>query len=69
MEQRLKSRYYFSKMVNQATIKVDYAKYEKDISLKGEFIRTIRALECSDIEKSKMIKMGISAIVGKEVGM
>ena len=69
IDQKLKNKYYFSKVLDQTQLKVDYSKYEKDISLKGEFIRKVRGLECSDIEKSKMIKIGISAIVGKQVGM
>lgn len=69
IEQKLKSRYYFSKVVDQTEIKIDYFKYEKDISLKGEFIRKVKSLELSDIEKGKIIKIGINAIVGREVGL
>lgn len=67
IEQKLKNRYYFSKFSNETQIKIDYLKYEKDISLKGEFIRTVNALDISEREKGKVIKMGINAIVGKEV--
>lgn len=67
IEQKLKSRFYFSKLQDETELKIDYSKYEKDISLKGEFIRKVKTLELSDIEKGKIIKMGIHAIVGKEV--
>lgn len=67
MEQKLKNRYYFSKVYNQTEIKIDYLKYENDISLKGEFIREVNKLELSEKEKGKIIKMGINAIIGKEV--
>lgn len=67
IEQKIRNRFYFSKISDQTELKINYLKYEKDISLKGEFIRKVKSLELSDIEKSKIIKMGISAIVGNEV--
>ena len=69
INQKLKSRYYFSKILDQTELKIDYAKYEKDISLKGEFIRKANALDLGEAEKGEIIKMGINAIVGKGVGV
>ena len=67
IQQKLRNKYYFSKVLDQTEIKIDYFKYEKDLSLKGEFIRKVKSLNISDKEKGKIIKMGINAIVGKEV--
>lgn len=67
IEQKLRNRYYFSKVSNETQIRIDYLKYEKDISLKGEFIRRVKDLDLSESQKGKIIKMGINAIVGKEV--
>lgn len=67
IEQKLKSRYYFSKVSDRTEIRIDYLKYAKDISLKGEFIRKVKSLDISENEKGKIIKMGINAIIGKEV--
>lgn len=67
IEQKIKNKFYFSKIVDQTELKIDYLKYEKDISLKGEFIRKVKSLTIDDLEKSKLIKLGISAIIGKEV--
>lgn len=67
IKQKLKNRFYFSKISDQTELKIDYLKYEKDISLKGEFIRKVKNLELSDMDRSRIIRMGISAIVGNEV--
>lgn len=67
IQQKLRNTYYFSKLSDQTELKIDYLKYENDISLKGEFIRTVGSLDCSDLDKGKIIRMGINAIVGKEV--
>lgn len=69
IEEKLKNRYYFSKVSDETEIKIDYLKYENDISLKGEFIRKVKHLDLSDKEKGKMIKVGINAIIGKEVSL
>lgn len=67
INEKLKNKFYFSKLTNETEIKIDYSKYEKDISFKGEFIRKVKNLDVSDKEKGKIIKIGINAIVGKEV--
>lgn len=67
IEQKIKNKFYFSKISDETEIKIDYFKYEKDISFKGEFIRKVQSLNISAKDKGKIIKMGINAIVGKEV--
>ena len=64
----LKSTYnfYFIRVKNNTKPKIDYAKYEKDISLKGEFIRLVKSQnDLSDDEKSKIIITGIKALSGR----
>lgn len=69
LAQKIKSKFYFSKISNGTKVAIDYSRYEHDISLKGEFVRKVRRMELSDEEKSKVIMMGINAIVGKEVSL
>ncbi len=48
--------------------KIDYAAYEHDLSLKGEFVRSVRA--CADYteeEKTQIIAYGLKALAGREV--
>lgn len=67
LEQKMKKQFYFFKIVDKTELKIDYFKYENDISLKGEFIRKVKNLSISDEEKSKIMIMGIRALIGKEV--
>ncbi len=48
--------------------KIDYAAYEYDLSLKGEFIRTVKESEdYSEAEKAQLIAYGLKALSGREV--
>lgn len=67
LEQYMKDGFYFSKIEDKTELKIDYLKYENDISLKGEFIRKVKDLSISDEEKNKIIRIGIRALMGKEV--
>ena len=48
--------------------KIDYSAYEYDLSLKGEFVRTVRdSTEYSEAEKAQIIAYGLKALSGREV--
>ncbi len=48
--------------------RIDYAAYEYDNSLKGEFVRTVKeSMEYSEEEKAQMIAYGLKALAGREV--
>jgi len=48
--------------------KIDYASFEGDNSLRGEFVRSVRACEeYSDEEKAQIIAYGLKALAGREV--
>lgn len=60
--------FYFLKIEDKPIRKIDYMKYQNDISLKGEFIRLVLQQEdLTDEEKSKIINTGIKALSGEEV--
>jgi len=46
---------------------VNYKDYEKDASLKGEFIRMVSASDLTEEEKSQVIRAGILALQGEEI--
>ncbi len=68
LEHKIANRFYFAKVINQTEVKIDYTKYANDISFKGEFIRTVEALDLNGEDKNRIIMMGINAIIKKEVG-
>ena len=68
VENYLSREYYFVSVKVHTRRRYDIARYEGDITLKGEFIKTV--LECSgysDEEKQQIISFGIKALTGGEV--
>ena len=59
--------YYFVKIYDETTLKIDYMDYEKDASLKGEFIRLVLTQKLTEEEKRKIIETGIKALSKEEV--
>ncbi len=67
-ESALKSdfNFYYIRVKDKTETKIDFEKYENDVSLKGEFIRLVKESEdLSDEEKSKIIMTGIKALAGR----
>lgn len=61
-------RFYFLKIYDETKLHVDYKDFEKDISLKGEFVRTVmKEEELSEEEKAEIIRYGIQILAGEEV--
>ena len=60
------SKYYLIRIKDKTETKIDYAKYENDVSLKGEFIRLVKEQnDITDEEKTKIIMTGIKALAGR----
>ncbi len=47
--------------------KIDYAAYEHDLSLRGEFVRAVKESDYFDEEKAQIIAYGLKALAGREV--
>lgn len=67
LEHQLKDRFYFVELINRILVAIDYLKFANDISLKGEFIRTVQALDLDEPSKNRIIMMGLNALMHKEV--
>lgn len=67
LEKKYKNMYYFAKIYDETTLKIDYMTYENDASLKGEFIRLVLKQNLSEEEQRKIITTGIKALSGEEV--
>lgn len=66
-ESTLKNNYFYIRVQDETQNKIEYEKYENDVSLKGEFIRIVQNQnDLSDDEKSKIIMTGIRALAGRE---
>ena len=67
LEEQFADYYYFCKVYDETKIRVNYQDYEKDASLKGEFVRLVSASNLSEEEKAMVIRTGILALQGEEI--
>lgn len=63
LSEKIASAYYFSRLIDESKLKINMKKFEKDVSLKGEFIRSVMNSDLSPEEKSKIIEYGIKALM------
>jgi DNA repair exonuclease SbcCD nuclease subunit len=59
--------FYFEKVSDQTRLRIDYSEYEKDASLKGEFIRMVLQSQLEEELKAEVIRCGILALSGEEI--
>lgn len=64
---RFEDAFYFVKVYDHTSLLIDYESYRSDVSLKGEFIRTVSALEMDEDRKNAVILAGIKALSGREI--
>ena len=67
LEEQFQDYFYFEKVYNETRLLVNYNDYEKDASLKGQFVRLVYASDLSEEEKSKVIRTGILALADEEI--
>ena len=65
----LEENFYFVKVVDRTVPKVDYESFQYDASLRGEYVRRIKAAtaagELTEEEAAAMTKLGIELLAGK----
>ena len=62
------NRFYYFEVKDSSKIAINPDDYKHDMSLKGEFIRTVSAdASLSDEEKEKIIACGINALMGEDL--
>lgn len=59
--------YYLVRIEDATSLLIRYSDYEKDASLKGEFIRTVLASDMEESQKSEVIRCGLQALSGEEI--
>jgi DNA repair exonuclease SbcCD nuclease subunit len=67
LENYYSNKYYFVKLYDETSLKINPKEYENDISLKGEFIRNVLNSDLSEQDKNKVIEFGIKALLKEEV--
>ena len=63
----LNDQYYFVRIKDDSTLKINIDDYKNDISLKGEFIRNVLNSDLKENEKAEVIEYGIKALLKEEI--
>ena len=67
LNEYLNDHYFFAKVVDESKIAINPKDFEKDVSLKGEFIKNVLQSNLSDAEKNEIIEYGIKALMKEEI--
>lgn len=62
-----KKKFYYFALKDKTTPRLDLEKLEKDVSLAGEFLRSIRQSNLPREEQDEIILLGLKALNGEEV--
>ena len=69
LQKQFEDRFYRIRFMDETGIRVNYRDYELDTSLKGEFVRQVRASRTlSEKQKEEVIRCGLLALLGEEDG-
>ncbi|MBQ2718869.1 MAG: hypothetical protein IJF73_02250 [Clostridia bacterium] len=63
----LRDRFYHCETVDKTRLLLDPASYEGSVSLKGEFIRRVKASALAEDARDAVIAAGLSALRGEEI--
>ncbi len=67
LQEMFSEYFYFVKIENATKILVNISDYEKDESLRGEFIRMVMASDLDETQKTEIIRCGFLALSGEEI--
>lgn len=67
LESKLNDIYFFAKIKDNSTLEIDIKDFQKDLSLKGEFIREVLNSDLTDSEKEGIILTGLKALEGEDI--
>lgn len=61
----LNELFYFAKVVNKTTLAINIDNYKNDVSIKGEFVKSVLNSKLSNTEKEQVILLGLKALNGE----
>ena len=67
LDSKLNDIFYFAKVKDNSSLEIRNEDYENDVSLKGEFIRTVLNSNLKDEEKEQVILIGLKALNGEDL--
>lgn len=67
LQNRLNEIFFYVKIQDKTSLKVDVSDFENDKSVKGEFVRAVLQSNLSDEDKKKVLSCGFNALAGEEL--
>lgn len=67
MAKKLEERFFFLKIYDETKLLVDYDRFLLDASLKGEFVRQVKASGLDEETKATVIRYGLQALAGEDI--
>ena len=67
MCRKLEERFFFLKIYDETKFLVDYDRFLLDASLKGEFVRQVKASDMDEETKATVIRYGLQALAGEVI--
>ena len=61
-------RFWFVRIKDESRMQLSPEDYRYDVSLKGAFVRQVLAADLSEEEKERIIRSGLQALRGEEIG-
>ncbi|MBQ8908124.1 MAG: DNA repair exonuclease [Clostridia bacterium] len=65
LEGLLAQRFYFVRVKDESRLAISYEDYRHDVSLKGEFVRSVLSSSLSEAEKERVLLYGLRALRGE----
>ena len=63
----LENSYFFVEILDESSVLIDPLSYENDLSLRGEFVRTVLSLKLPPEEEGLILTAGLAVLDGEEV--
>ncbi|MBR1628256.1 MAG: DNA repair exonuclease, partial [Lachnospiraceae bacterium] len=67
LTQSFAEEYYYFRVQDKTSIRIDYDAFAADRSLKGEFVRLMQQEDMPEEERARIIDLGLRAILNEEV--
>ena len=67
ISEKYKDKFYYFELRDRSVLKIDPEDYVNDVSLKGEFIRTVMEEVSDEAERGRIISYGIKALMGDSI--
>ena len=69
LQELVKSGFAFTKVKDETTMALNPEQYKNDISLKGTFIRMVLSEVEDEADRAAIIRTGLEALAGEEIGL